>query len=202
MTIPGSYTLNATKCRFYEEFVTAVIGMASHRISRQAMRGVVEVPSPFCFTMESRHSGLAISFDVYPAIYAFSQNSFPNEITIQVYLSCCSPDATLTQTPVQRLYALFFEHAFLSYYSKIESELKSKFGNQMKLWADDAAFAWIIRNGFGHGRKINVNDPLVIGRWRGKILNSKNLNSSILYNHISQADLVILMMDLDCVNPN
>jgi hypothetical protein len=100
-------------------------------------------------------------------------------------------------TGMQRISANIVEHAFLAYYERHVKEIcdaKSKAG---KGGMPTLAFATAIRNAFAHDGKIHITKPKDPASWGGLSYTDKNNGRQVMYNDMTQGDVILLMLEMD-----
>ena len=100
-------------------------------------------------------------------------------------------------TGVRRLTGSIHSHAFLSCYENVSGEIKTRYGTDQKTWPQTLRFAWIVRNAFGHGGKLTINDLTVSATWRGVALSHTNNGEHLMYNQVTAGDTILLMLDVE-----
>lgn len=194
MITEGTLTLTRDSHEFYEDLIVALTIMALFAEVRG--KGIPRNCPNVC-TLESMQSGLSLRINLDSVLVPLLGNSYTESLEIVVAESDWRPERNHAQTPIQHLFSVAFENLFIAQYSRIERRIKQRFGNSPSEWNGVAAFAWIVRNAFGHGRKITVQDQRVVGEWRGVVIGRDQLGEPLLYHHLSQADLLVLLLDLD-----
>jgi len=84
-----------------------------------------------------------------------------------------------------------------TYYENSKSKIKDRFGDKPEKWPDTLKFARMARNAFGHRGQLEIRNPKDSSTWRGLTLNYKNNGETMLYNHITGGDIILLMLDID-----
>jgi len=130
-----------------------------------------------------------------------SLDSWPQFVEYQVrphYQS--EAQARLEAQGNRRVIARIAGASFTNYYSKVESAVKSKYGEKQDKWPETARFAWLIRNGFAHGGRLHIkNKNLRPAIWSAWSFDHCQDGKDILFETgmLGIGDLITLMQDFD-----
>ncbi len=106
---------------------------------------------------------------------------------------------TFTFTGIQRILANIIEHAFIAYYERYSDEINNARSRAGPGGLPTLAFANVIRNSFAHGGIIHFTRDKagVTVSWNGLSYSDAENGRQIMYNDISQGDVILLMLEMD-----
>lgn len=197
--IIGDATIVANQSHsFFDALVIAEVSMIGYLHGHHfSGSGTNLSPTPIrhvCFAEQ-----VEIECEVSPLLSAIAKQSWPTDISMNIYKMSqpTTNSRTTTVTGIQRLMGGIHAHAFLTYYENSKSKIKDRFGDKPEKWPDTLKFARITRNAFGHRGQLEIRNPNDSSAWRGLTLNYKNNGETMLYNHITAGDIILLMLDID-----
>jgi hypothetical protein len=103
------------------------------------------------------------------------------------------PPAMPPLNGMARLEANIMEHAFIAYYERHLDEINAARSRDNPT----LAFANAIRNAFSHGGSIHFTKAVTPVTWGGLSYSEKDNGRQVLYNDMSQGDVILLMLDMD-----
>ncbi len=205
MPIPtiGSYVVKQSAHRCFDHLVTAhaseLLWVKGRFVSAGAAtqaQATGQLFSQMCFAapIEIHHA----PNDILEPILA---RGWPTEIHLTFGRG--GPPPRQVPAGIVRLMLSTYSHAFVTYFEANRADIAAKYGAE-KTWpgrAHACAFGWVIRNGLAHGGlpqgSLRIKDPSLKVAWRGLTLTSLNHGDPVLYHHVTQGDLTLLMLDID-----
>lgn len=159
------------------------------------------------FALDRLHDNSSLV--VFPAelVMVTSLNGWPQFIEYELVPSKrTSSGYLLTSARNKKILSSIVGASFVNYYSACEDKAQTLYGKQIDNWPAIWRFAWVVRNGFAHGGKININDQkLRPANWKLWSLDYNDNGRGILFDHgmMGVGDLIALMGDLDlCLRDN
>ena len=140
---------------------------------------------------------------VFPAeiLMHLSLDSWPQWIEYRIAPKDKSqPDARLAAEGNRLVIARIIGASFTNYYSNFESRFKARHGTDPDHWPETIRFAWVIRNGFAHGGKINLSDPRRrAATWKIWSLDHQQDGQRFLFEPgmLGIGDVITLMQEFD-----
>jgi hypothetical protein len=115
-----------------------------------------------------------------------------------ISLSASTPDPiTYPLNGIYRILANIIEHAFIAYYERCSDEINNARSTAGTGGLPTLAFANAIRNAFAHGGIIHIANPGVTVSWGGLSYSNADNGRQIMYNDMSQGDVILLMLEMD-----
>jgi hypothetical protein len=214
ITVPPPVTLTPSTHRFFDDLVTALAshaavtaGYFTHAAQYAYRFGEDNPMRMMCLTRRAGNSTLEIELTPEGLLTPLAQGSWPTSLDLTFHVTTNvgtttppPPTAAPVTAPlsgIKRIQANIFEHAFIAYYERCSKEIsdaRSKGGGHPTL-----AFATTIRNSFAHGGVIHF-DPKKAGvtvSWGGLSYSIKDNGRQVMYNDMSQGDVILLMLEMD-----
>ncbi len=98
-----------------------------------------------------------------------------------------------------RLMLAAHSHAFIAFYEANKGKIERDHTKDPANWPTVLAFGRVVRNALAHGGHIDIwknSGPQEV-KWRGiKLSRTKNNGQRLLYRHMTQGDLTLLMLDM------
>src|SRR5262249_19144988 len=100
---------------------------------------------------------------------------------------------------IKRISANIIEHAFIAYYEHHADEINRARSKAGVAGLPTLAFANVIRNAFAHGGVIHFTKKKagVTVSWGGLSYSNKDNGRQVMYNDMSQGDVILLMLEMD-----
>jgi hypothetical protein len=155
----------------------------------------------FPLSLAQNASNQAIT--IFPAelLMHLSLDSWPQWIDYRVEpQNKTPPDARLSAEGNRYVIARIVGASFTNYYSNSEPTFKARYGTNPDKWPQTIRFAWLIRNGFAHGGKLNISDPnLRPVTWKIWSFDHKQDGQRFLAEPgmLGVGDMISLMQDFD-----
>jgi hypothetical protein len=140
---------------------------------------------------------------VFPAeiLMHLSLDSWPQWIEYRIASKTePQPDARLAAQGNRYVITRIIGASFTSYYSKAEPTIKARYGTDKDKWPETIRFAWIIRNSFAHGGKLNISDAaLRPAAWNIWSFDHRKDGQNFLFEPgmLGIGDVITLMQDFD-----
>ncbi len=116
----------------------------------------------FPLTLDCRAESHNLVFFPTMLLMSLALNSWPQFIEYALAPQVITqPDYRLDKQGNKNIVSHIVGASFTSYYSKCEPGIKNLFGTDQDKWPEPIRIAWILRNGFAHGGKINITNPLL-----------------------------------------
>ena len=211
---PTDITLTPGTHRFFDDLVTALASQAalsagyiSHAHSTDyRFRDEMET-SLGCLTKRDGKYSLEIGVKPEPMLTLITKFDWPTslELKFRVMENMGSTPVSASQTAptiftltgIQRLLANIIEHAFIAYYERYSDEINNSRSTAGVGGLPTLAFANAIRNAFAHGGIIHIINPSVTVSWGGLSYSNADNGRQIMYNDMSQGDVILLMLEMD-----
>ncbi|GEM_PF-5809357 len=114
----------------------------------------------FPLSLGQNASNQAITLFPAEVLMHLSLDSWPQWIEYRIESQNESqPDARLSAQGNRYVITRIIGASFTNYYSNSEPTFKARYGTVPDKWPETIRFAWLIRNGFAHGGKLNISDP-------------------------------------------
>lgn len=138
---------------------------------------------------------LEIRFSPDQWVHEVFNRNWPAHIEFEIIHGNKISPETDNFNPYQHLLLGTPANTFCVFYENVKADIHRKFGRKSDFPAD-IQFCRIVRNAIAHRNKINITDGLA-GELNGVTISEKNNGEQLIYNLVTQADLIFLMLILD-----
>jgi hypothetical protein len=161
----------------------------------------VQIQPSLPITMPAPISGLILKFDPSNLLIDLSHNRQPSQIqfsedAITAEMSFI-PEGAVEMPDLSLFRKRLIQAVFTNFYETQKSLANTKWGG-LKQWNATWQFAWVVRNSFAHGGKINWTDTRISSvSWKAVSYHPEDNGREIIFNEIGEGDLIILIDELD-----
>lgn len=216
ITAPPPITITPVTHRFFDDLVTALASQAAltagcvTHASSTSYRFLDDWPMRLCcLTRRDAKSTLEIEVKRAAMLTPLTQFGWPTSLDLkfEVVAEAGAPavagnavaPVTTPLGGIKRISANIIEHAFIAYYERYVDEINEARSKVGAGGLPTLAFANVVRNAFAHGGIIHFtkNKAGVIVSWGGLSYSDKDNDRQVMYNDMSQGDVILLMLEMD-----
>ena len=216
IAVPPSVTITPGTHRFFDDLVTALASQAAltagyfTHAGHPGYRFLDDWPMKLgCMTRREVNSILEIEIKPASMLTPLTKFSWPTslELKFEVVTNVGTTASTLpAAAPVtsplsgmKRICANIIEHAFIAYYERHKDKINDARSNAGAGGLPTLAFANALRNTFAHSGVIHFTNEKagVTVSWCGLSYSDKDNGRQVMYNDMSQGDVILLMLEMD-----
>lgn len=210
--MPYSKIFEKENCYFFDDLVSYLatltsLGIALHGYEYGYTRPYKKNESITLYGNRGV-TNLELRFSPYSMMKEIASNSWPKKI---IFAALELPDKTsfdpgnehpneVIHSKVDGVLAFQIQGGFIRYFETYRSIIEENHGTDVWKWPQVWLFAWMTRNAFAHGGKIDIrkkNSPDII--WKSLCYNDTDNGTNLLHNSLGIVEIIILLEEMDII---